>query len=176
MKPELLKTDRLRLVPVTIKTCNAELASLNRLSRLLQATIPGSWPPPLVTEDTVHEFIELLSDTEKPGLCSWYWVMDNSHQKKDDILIGSGGLYFCDDGSCEIGYSVLDGYQRQGYATEAVCRIIEYLFSRTDLEHIYATTYPGLYPSVRVLEKCGFLPDGDGKEEGSIRYVIHKFF
>jgi len=174
MKPELLLTDRLRLVPVTIETCNAELSSQGTLSRLLDATIPGSWPPPLVTEETLHEFISLLSESDKPGLCSWYWVRYHTEQKRDDVLVGSGGLYCCDDGSCEIGYSVLEEYQRQGYATEAVCRILECLFSDTDLENIYATTDPGLYPSVRVLEKCGFLPDGGGREEGTIRYIIHK--
>lgn len=174
MKPELLITDRLRLVPVTIETCNAELSSHEALSKLLDAIIPGSWPPPLMTEETLHEFIHLLSESEKPGLCSWYWVRYHKEQKKDDVLVGSGGLYCCDDGSWEIGYSVLDKYQRLGYATEAVCRTIEYLFSHTDLEKVYATTSPGLYPSVRVLERCGFIPDGDGREEGTIRYSIQR--
>lgn len=174
MKSESLTTDRLRLVPVTIETCTAELENRHIFSKLINAEVPGSWPPPLLTDETIHEFIGMLKDPDNIRLCSWYWVRIFNDPGKRDVLIGGGGLYRNDDGTCEIGYSVLDEYQSRGYATEAVISILEFIFSKERIERVYATTYPGLLPSVRVLEKCGFNRDGVGKEEGTIRFSIVK--
>ena len=170
MRSEPITSDRLRLIPVTIETCTAELEKSSMLSEMIDAIIPGSWPPPLLTEETLHEFIALLSHPDGERLCAWYWILRPDEPGGKGILIGSGGLFMSEDTSCEIGYSVLEEYQCNGFATEAVKEILVYLSSTVDNETIFATTYPGLTPSVRVLEKCGFEWIGAGKDEGTIRF------
>lgn len=169
-----LSSHRLSLVPVTVASCNAELKENRELSHLLDADVPGDWPPPLVTEETLHEFIGMLTDPVSCRLSAWYWILKPDGKISRPILIGSGGLYTSGDGTCEIGYSVLEAFQCQGYATEAVGTILDFVFSQGDIGTVYATTYPHLYPSVRVLQKCGFIPDGPGREEGTVRFLIRK--
>lgn len=174
MKSVSLTSNRLRLVPVTIETCTAELENRALFSGLINAEVPGCWPPPLLTKETLHEFIAMLSDPENIRLCSWYWVLNPGNVDEKTTLIGGGGLFINDDGTSEIGYSVLEDFQCQGYATEAVHTIITHIFSLGEIDAIYATTYPYLLPSMRVLEKCGFVLDGRGKEEGTIRFKLNK--
>lgn len=78
-----------------------------------------------------------------------------------------------------IGYSVLDEFQNYGYATEALCHLIPVIFSRPGIRRIIATTYTELKASIRVLEKCGFVPvgetsGGNGIEEGTVMLVLEQ--
>lgn len=101
-----------------------------------------------------------------------------AHDQNDGpgrVLIGSGGFFDLGDGSWMIGYSVLDAYQRLGYATEAVSALVAWAFQRDPSPRtIVATTYPELVASIRVLEKNGFHFDGPGDEPRTIRYVREK--
>lgn len=174
MRPIPLTTTRLTLVPVTLESCYAELKGPESLSTVIKAVVPGSWPPPLLDEETIHEFISMLSGTDHVLLCAWYWVLPAKQSGTEGVLIGSGGLFAHEEQKYEVGYSVLSEYQNNGYATEAVQGIVDFFFGSTLFPAVYATTYPALIPSVRVLEKCGFRMEGPGREEGTIRFVIDK--
>jgi len=97
------------------------------------------------------------------------------------VLIGCGGSASSaasPDTAC-IGYSVLEEYQNQGYATEAVRHLIPVLFSLPGIRQVMATTYPYLAASIRVLEKNGFVyagenHNGEGIEEGTGVYLLKK--
>ena len=56
-----------------------------------------------------------------------------------------------------VGYRLAEKYLGQGIATEAVALMVDYLFSRTDIEIITASTMVENRASARVLEKNGFL-------------------
>jgi RimJ/RimL family protein N-acetyltransferase len=58
--------------------------------------------------------------------------------------------------------------QRQGFASEAVDALVEWAFSHAFVTRVIAHTLPVLAPSIRVLEKNGFVFLGDGEEEGTI--------
>ncbi|MBR5048761.1 MAG: GNAT family N-acetyltransferase [Erysipelotrichaceae bacterium] len=60
-----------------------------------------------------------------------------------------------DDGSCEIGYGLGSRYWNCGYASEAVKRLIEHLFTDRNMKKIYASFFTGNDSSRRVMEKCG---------------------
>ncbi len=70
----------------------------------------------------------------------------------------------------EIGYGVLKECEGQGYATEAVQAMTKWAFEQGDVYFVEAETAPDNAASRRVLEKCGFVPDGEG-EEGP-RFVL----
>ncbi len=80
------------------------------------------------------------------------------HQNASElpVLIGSGGFIAHENGTLEIGYSVLSDYQNKGYATEAVRAMLEWALLSLKKDYIIASTYPHLKASIRVLEKNGF--------------------
>lgn len=71
----------------------------------------------------------------------------------------------------EIGYGVLPEYEGQGYTTEAVQAMTQWAFQQKDVVFVEAETDPENKASQRVLEKCGFAPDGTTGGEGP-RFVL----
>ncbi|MBQ6568743.1 MAG: GNAT family N-acetyltransferase, partial [Clostridia bacterium] len=78
------------------------------------------------------------------------------------------------NGTVEIGYGVLEEYQGQGYATEAVCAAVNRALQQPDITRVEAETEPDNQASRRVLEKCGFLPTGTVGEEGPRFFKVIK--
>jgi RimJ/RimL family protein N-acetyltransferase len=175
-----LRTERLELIPATCGILTSELSDRNGLSRLLGADIPAAWPPPLMDETVIREFLRLCTAPGGPLFSAWYWVRDEP-TTGGRVLVGNGGILQSDTApdTVVLGYSVLDEYRNRGYATEAVRRIIMDVFSRPGIQRIIATTYPDPGASVRVLEKNGFtqtdrVSAGSGAEEGTVCYVLEK--
>ena len=96
------------------------------------------------------------------------------HGEEPVELVGLCGFKGRPDaaGSVEIGYSILGCYQRCGYATEAVGRLVGWAFSHHNVNEVCAETLPHLRQSIGVLEKNGFRRAGAGSEAGVIRYAI----
>ena len=70
------------------------------------------------------------------------------------------------NGVVEIGYGILEEYQGQGYATEAIDATVVWALKQSNVTRVEAETEPDNRASQRVLEKCGFLPSGTFGEEG----------
>lgn len=78
-------------------------------------------------------------------------------RKGEDRLIGVVGLTVDPSGeSAEIGYWVGRDYWGQGYATEAVRRVLLFGFGVLGLAQVDAFVFPGNDASVRVLTNTGF--------------------
>ncbi|MCL2883862.1 MAG: GNAT family N-acetyltransferase [Oscillospiraceae bacterium] len=56
----------------------------------------------------------------------------------------------------EIGYSVLEEYRNQGYATEAAAAVVKFAFEQAGQEVLCAIVKPENIASRRVIEKLGF--------------------
>ena len=74
------------------------------------------------------------------------------------------------DGVVEIGYAIAVEYQRQGFATEAVRALLDGAFADPHVLIVVATTYATLRPSIRVLEKTGFIEVSHASETGLKRF------
>lgn len=175
-----IRTNRLELIPASLAILESDLQDRTRLSRLLDATIPVSWPPPLLDTEALTEFVRMKREKSDPQFITWYWVLIDS-VRKTRTLIGSGGIASSAsaDSTVMIGYSVLDEFQNRGYATEAIQSLIPIIFSLSGIRKIMATTYPDLVPSIRVLEKNGFSCagpgySGEGMEEGTLAFIHEK--
>jgi RimJ/RimL family protein N-acetyltransferase len=166
----VIQSMRLELIPITEETCIADMTSSELLGRHLHARIPESWPPALMTPETYGQFLTLLKNPEGSRLIAFYWVTRGNEDGEYRTLIGSGGFVLDDGGIPEIGYSVLDEFQHQGYATEAVHAMIEWISLTCQVPLIRASTYPNLPGSVRVLEKNAFHQVGGATEEGIITF------
>lgn len=172
-----LQTKRLTLIPATREVLAADLNDRGRFSRLLQARVPAAWPPPLMDEGVIREFLRIQDDPSGSLFAAWYWVL-NDPATGTGTLIGNGGILQARGrpDTAVLGYSVLDEFWNRGYATEAVGALVPVIFSLPGITRIIATTYPDLAASIRVLEKNGFVktedvPAGAGAEEGTVCYL-----
>ena len=108
-----------------------------------------------------------------PDLWDWYamWMIE----KTDGTHIGDlcfKGLK--ENGNPEIGYGILDEFQRCGYATEAVKLALKWAFGHPEVVAVEAESDPDNAASQRVLEKCGFLATGEIGEEGP-RFIVCRY-
>lgn len=70
----------------------------------------------------------------------------------------------------EVGYGVLPEQEGNGYASEALMAMAQWAFRQPNVVFVEAETDPENKASQRVLGKCGFTPDGMGKE--GLRFVL----
>ena len=88
-------------------------------------------------------------------------------EKKDGTHVGECCFKgISPDGSTEIGYGISEEYQGRGYATEAVNAIVEWVLQQHRVLSVVAEAEADNLASIRVLQKCGFLPTGEIGEEG----------
>jgi len=175
-----LHTRRLCLIPATREILSADLNNRDRFSLFLGAAIPAAWPPPLMDEGVIREFLRMQDDPSGPLFAAWYWIL-NDPATGMGTLIGNGGILQAEGrpDTAVLGYSVLEEFWNRGYATEAVGALLPVIFSLPKITRIIATTYPDLPASIRVLEKNGFVkthdtPAGAGAEEGTVCYLREK--
>ena len=83
-----------------------------------------------------------------------------------DTAIGSVTLYVGEskarnrkDNEGDIGYWVGKPFRNRGYVTEAVLSLIDFAFNELKLNRVWCSYYEGNFPSLRVMEKCGFIFD-----------------
>lgn len=77
-------------------------------------------------------------------------------------MIGDVAFYILkqDERQAEIGFTVARRFQGQGYATEAVRRLLDYLFSDLLLHRVRANCDPDNTASARLLERVGMRREG----------------
>jgi ribosomal-protein-alanine N-acetyltransferase len=170
----ILETQRLRLIPATIASLQAEIEQPNRLGEVLGVHVPENWPPDLYDRDAID--FTLRHVTENPALTDWllYYFVQKATTDAPAIAVGSGGFTGLptEEGVVKVGYSILEQYRRRGYASEATGAFVDHAFAQPDIEYVIADTYPELAPSIGVLEKLGFVYAGPGDEERVIRYEL----
>lgn len=169
--PARLRTGRLEIVPGTPALGRAELNDRRRFGELLGARVPAAWPPPENDERTMTFFTQYLEENpDAIGWAAWYILLRAGDGQP--TAIGSCGFTAKPDGTgtVETGYSILEEYQRQGFAPEAVTALVAWAFSHAEVSRVIAHTFPVLWPSIRVLEKCGFSFVGPGAEEGTMLF------
>ena len=167
--PDLV-TPRLRLIAITPELLRADQAGGAEFGRLLACTIPANWPP---VDWEPHVFDILFAQFERfPEQMAWHRYIALQQPEGARQLIGMTGAFWLEDkpAQCEVGYSVLPPFEGRGLATEAVQELIRLIAEDERIESVLAHTFPTLPGSIRVMEKCGMLPDGAGEEAGTIRY------
>ena len=163
-----LCTPRLELIAATAESTTLEMQDIAAFASALGVVTPASWPPPLHDAGSQAWYLDLLQQDDAVGWGLWYLVVPQNERQ----LVGTVGFKGKPrDGSCEIGYSILLGFEGFGYATEAARRLIDWAFERPEIEQVTAETLPDLAGSIRVMEKCGMRFVGEGTPEGDVRTV-----
>lgn len=77
----------------------------------------------------------------------------------------------------ELSYWLLPDYRGEGYATEAVSLLVDYLFRSFDASGVYARAYASNESSWRLLERLGFEREGRFRNDrfvrGEYRDTVH---
>jgi RimJ/RimL family protein N-acetyltransferase len=77
-------------------------------------------------------------------------------------LVGWGGFKGRPvEGVVELGYSIAPDFRGRGIAGDAVRKMLREAFSSGEVSAVIAHTRPAAGPSTRVLEKSGFVRDGE---------------
>jgi [ribosomal protein S5]-alanine N-acetyltransferase len=93
-----------------------------------------------------------------PGLPSQWSLID----RDTGVVIGTVGFiqWDRDRNSAEVGFMIVPSRRRSGLMSEAISAVIAFGFQSLRLEEIIACVQPSNLPSIRLLEKLGFIADG----------------
>jgi len=168
----VISSQRLQLVAATPELIRKDIEGHAALGEALAASVPASWPPDLYGSRAMHYALTQLGEISERGW--WFWYLMTAGRNPE--LVGICGFKGRPDesGSVEIGYSILAEHRRQGYATEAVARLVGWAFSHHNVHEVSAETFPHLTQSIQVLKNNGFEFTGAGSETGVIRYAIKR--
>jgi ribosomal-protein-alanine N-acetyltransferase len=171
----MITTDRLSLVPQTTELLSAEINDHVQLAHLLSASVPANWPPES-TRDALAFFHESVkSSPNQIGWFGWYAVVSHTNDGMPAELVGCGGFMGPPEGGVvQIGYSVIDQHQGNGYATEIVSALVNWAFSHSDCTLATAETEWANPQSARVLEKNGFDRVESPSTTGGSRFELTK--
>ena len=168
--PTPLRTRRMNLVPATAAHVRAELSDRGAFARMLGARVPAAWPPSLYDRPAMKYTLKRQRAAPQHGWSTWYLLLRTDAKP---LLVGICGFKGPpEEGMVEVGYGVLQYFQRRGLATEATAALTRWAFSHPRVELVMAQTLPELTASIRVLEKLGFTQRGTPLEEGAIRFEI----
>lgn len=159
-----LITDRLVLVNLPAQIAASLLDDRGEACRLLGTPFHDEWPgaallrvlPRQVAATPVEE-------------CFGVWVMVERH---GDTVVGDIGFHGPPDksGSIEIGYAVVPDRRGRGYAAEAAQALVAWALDQPSVSSIAAGCDPENRPSIRTLERVGFLRTGEQSGEMRWRY------
>jgi len=172
---EEILTPRLALIAMTPESILAEQSAngdFHLLEQAIGCTIHPEWPP-LHWEP--HVLIFMLNQfATHPDRVGWNRYVALPEPNGARTLVGCLGAMGKDDPltTCEIGWGILPSFEGRGYATEGMRALIDHLRADTRITSFIAHTFPSVPRSIRVMEKCGMVFDGDGEETGSIRYRL----
>jgi len=125
-----------------------------------------AWEAPYSIERAIR-FIESLEGAS-PGVPG-RWFQFAVALNPTDLLIGDCGL--CptrrDPSHAELGFTFAKAYQGKGYASEAVRRLMEYVFKSLALRRVFAITRIQNNAANRLLKRIGFEWKGYFTEDSS---------
>jgi ribosomal-protein-alanine N-acetyltransferase len=164
----LLRTPRLRLVPITVAMVDAVMSGRREdAEALVQARMPERWP----NRDLVERaFTASLEDIQsEPEVRLWgdrVMVLPGEAGEADRVV---GSVIFhgrpAEDGVAEIAYGVEEASQGLGYATEAVAASVDWALAQPGVRAVQAATFAWHRPSLRVIEKVGMTRVGAREHE-----------
>jgi ribosomal-protein-alanine N-acetyltransferase len=162
MGDERMTTRRLLLRPLPAAAAQALPGDRRTASRLLGAKLAETWPQPDVL-DVLPRQAAAVPEEE----CFGVWVLI---ERSTNTVVGDAGFVGLPDseGTVEIGYAVVPGRRRRGYATEAAAALVEWALARSDVHAVVAGCAPDNSASVAILERLGFVPTGE--RDGELRW------
>lgn len=145
----MLETERLLIRQITLED-KYELFDYRSDS---EANKYQGWIP-----KTIEEVEVFIGNTAKQINEPQTWFQCAIIEKTTQNLIGDLGVHFIgsENKQAEIGCTLHKDFQNKGYATEALKKMINYLFSELNKHRIIASIDPKNINSIRLVERIGF--------------------
>jgi ribosomal-protein-alanine N-acetyltransferase len=148
-----------RLVPADLTLLDAALDSDRSLGEALGDTeIATGWNSFPDALQRVRDSV--AADPEGVAWGTRLFVLDD---EEGALLVGWGGFKGppTKRGEVELGYEIAPGHRGRGLASAALNAMLEEAFAAVNVRSVIAHTLAEPGPSVRVLEKAGFVLDGE---------------
>lgn len=171
--PLRLRTERLDLVALGPAAVSAWAAGdAPALARETGCRIPEPPPvPPLLGED-LPRLSEMLGERgDERGW--WLWLIALRDGGCPAGVVGLGGPPG-EDGTVQVGYSILPQLEGRGYATEALTALLDWSLARPDVRKVVATIPPSNAASIRVAEKAGMKPAGKAVDPEAGEVLVYQ--
>lgn len=129
--------------------------------------------------DEVTKNLFTMWEKEYENNTTFRWIVElkDTHELIGTIDVAS--LHFINYGSVEIGYCYGEDFWHKGYATEALKRVIRYLFDEVDIDVIFATYMENNPNSGLVMKKSGMTYEGYRRslvvDHDGIRNNLHSY-
>lgn len=150
-----LETERLILRKIKIKDADEAYnnwCSHDEVSRYVP------WDTHTSVEVTKTLYASWIKDYEDPSTFRWIVELKDTHELIGTIDVSS--KEYIQFGTVEIGYCYGPKYWGYGYATEALKKVMEYLFIECEAETIHAKHMSNNPGSGKVMAKSGLIYEG----------------
>jgi len=144
-----LETERLALRPININD-KVEIFAYRSDQKTNKYQ---SWIPKTIGD--VETFIKKNAEQiNEPETWFQFLIIEKNSQK----VVGDLGVHFWDkeNKQVEIGCTLNKNYQKKGYATESVRKVVDYLFTELNKHRIITSIDPNNESSIRLVERIGF--------------------
>ena len=129
---------------------------------------------PVKSREECNQFLlEVIAYCEAEGIYG-RWAVDD---KLKNEFVGSFAIISREGKEqMQLGYALLPQHWGKGYATELTVAGINYVFTNTPVNPLYAYTQAPNQPSQKVLLKAGFKQSGNYNENGKevVGFIIRK--
>ncbi|MNI20854.1 Ribosomal-protein-serine acetyltransferase [compost metagenome] len=155
-------------VKVLITELHTERLHLRKMKVSDSSSLFEIWSDPDVTkfmnvscftnENQAKEMINLLDDLSRDSKAIRFSII----KKESNEIIGSCGYNSLDfeNEKAEIGYDIAKSFWGRGYASEAICSLLDHAFSSLKLNRIEAKVDPENVNSIKLLQKLNFTFEG----------------
>ena len=131
-------------------------------ARLIGAALPPTWP-----QIDLHDVLPMQAAANPDGERFGVWLMI---ERDTNTVVGDVGfLGPPDDGLLEIGFSVLPGYRRRGYASEAARAMVAWALREPGVRDVVARCDADNEASIGVIQRVGFVRTDE--VDGQIQWV-----
>lgn len=163
----VLETPRLRLRPFTLEDVD-DLFALGSDPEVMRYGSRPPWTLRAEAEARLQTFLTASPD-------AWQWVIA---ERATGRFLGNCALFngVSAHARCEVGYSLARAEQGQGFASEAVRRILTHAFESLAMKRIEADVDPRNERSWRLLEKLGFRREGHLRERWRVGGEVQDAF
>ena len=117
------------------------------------------WDAPFSLEKA-RQFVAEMRRAVPAAPGDWYQLA--LELKSSGTMIGDFAFKVLaqDPRQAQVGYTLARAYQRQGFATEALTRLLDYLFTDLDLHRVHANLDPENSASARLCARVGMRHEG----------------
>ncbi|EUJ29228.1 ribosomal-protein-L7/L12-serine acetyltransferase [Listeria grayi] len=148
----IIETDRLLLITYSLEMIRATIEGPEALEEITGYEVSRDWPG----IDFFFYLPYVLENVEKkPAMTRWTKLVVLKEAK---MIIGEiGGQGDPDEtGEIELGYSIVPAYQNQGYMSEAIAALLNWLLQEPVIHKIFARCYATNQASIQVLRHNHF--------------------